>query len=123
MWTNTWHAAGALPGMVRTGSWDRLAILWHVILPPGCLPHVDSPGGGAIMQTPSIHLTPEKLAERLGTSLRSLERWRVTGDGPKFLRAGVRRILYPLAEVERWEADRLCGSRAAEMARRAKEAA
>lgn len=75
------------------------------------------------MASPSIHLTPEKLAERLDTSLRSLERWRVTGDGPRYIRAGARRILYPLAEVEKWEADRLCGSRAAEMAQRAKAAA
>lgn len=81
------------------------------------------PGGGGDMQTPSIHLTPEKLAERLGTSLRSLERWRVTGEGPRYIRAGVRRILYPLAEVEAWEAGRLCSSRAAEMAAKGRAAA
>lgn len=65
------------------------------------------------------HLTPDQLAARLGVSLRSLERWRLSGDGPRYLRAGARRILYPVPEVERWEASRLHASRAAELARAA----
>lgn len=66
-----------------------------------------------------VHLTPDKLAERLGVSLRTTERWRVTGEGPRYIRAGARRILYPIAEVERWEASRLLSSRAAELAQQA----
>jgi hypothetical protein len=62
------------------------------------------------------HLTPSELAERLHVSLRSLERWRVTGEGPAFLRAGARRILYPLPAVEAWEGARQHVSRAAEYA-------
>ena len=62
------------------------------------------------------HLTPTVLAERLNVSLRSVERWRVTGEGQVYIRAGARRVLYPLLEVERWEAARLHASRAAEMA-------
>ncbi|MCW8088037.1 helix-turn-helix transcriptional regulator [Sabulicella glaciei] len=63
------------------------------------------------------HLTPELLAERLNISLRSVERWRMTGEGPRYIRAGARKILYPLAEVERWETQRMHDSRAAELAR------
>lgn len=75
------------------------------------------------MQATTIHLTPEKLAEREAVSIRTVERWRVTGDGPRYIRVSARRILYPLVEVEKWEADRLCGSRAAEMARKGRTAA
>ena len=59
------------------------------------------------------HMSPEQLAQRLGVSMRSIERWRSTGEGPRYLRAG-RRILYPVVEVERWEAARLHPHRAAE---------
>lgn len=75
------------------------------------------------MQTVQLHqrhLTPATLAERLNVSLRSVERWRVTGEGPAYIRAGARKVLYPLPEVERWEAARLHASRAAEMAGAAK---
>jgi DNA-binding transcriptional regulator YiaG len=67
------------------------------------------------MMHPARHLTPAMLAERLNVSLRSVERWRVSGEGPRYIRAGARRILYPVPEVEAWEASRLHASRAAEM--------
>jgi predicted DNA-binding transcriptional regulator AlpA len=65
------------------------------------------------------HLTPLELAQRLGVSLRSIERWRTTGEGPAFVRAGARAVRYPLAAIEAWEAGRLHTSRAAEMVGRA----
>jgi hypothetical protein len=71
------------------------------------------------MMNNSKHLTPVELAERLAVSLRSLERWRVTGEGPAYLRVGARRILYPLPAVEAWEGARQHASRAAEHAARA----
>jgi len=33
-------------------------------------------------------ITPATLAERLGTTERSLSEWRITGRGPKFIRVG-----------------------------------
>ena len=69
------------------------------------------------------HLSSQALAERLNVSQRSLERWRITGEGPAFLRAGGRRVLYRLADVERWEAERVHASRAAEMAGQSRRAA
>jgi predicted DNA-binding transcriptional regulator AlpA len=39
-----------------------------------------------------------------------------TGTGPKGLRLGMRRIAYPMSEIEAWEKTRLFASRAAELA-------
>jgi hypothetical protein len=47
-------------------------------------------------------LTQERLAEKLGdTSERTLERWRVEGTGPPFVKAG-RKVLYRPEDVEQW---------------------
>ena len=64
----------------------------------------------------TTHLCRRQLAERLNVSKRSVERWWTEGGGPKGLRLGNRRIVYPLAEVEAWEAERLFPSLAAELA-------
>ena len=47
------------------------------------------------------YLRQQELAERLKLSVRSLERWRLEGKGPKFVRAG-RRVLYRDTDVEEW---------------------
>ena len=46
-------------------------------------------------------LTQERLAEKLDQSERTLERWRVEGTGPAFVKAG-RRVLYCSQDVEDW---------------------
>ena len=43
-------------------------------------------------------------------SPRTLEKWRQTRRGPRYLRVGGR-VLYPVEEVERFEADSLRGGR------------
>lgn len=48
------------------------------------------------------HLTQSELAERWRLSPRTLERWRQTGFGPRFIKLGSR-CLYPLEEIERFE--------------------
>jgi predicted DNA-binding transcriptional regulator AlpA len=55
------------------------------------------------------------LAQRLGIGQRTLERMWQAGTGPKGLRLGARRIVYPLSEIEAWEAARLFASRSAEL--------
>jgi predicted DNA-binding transcriptional regulator AlpA len=65
-----------------------------------------------------FHLTSDQLAQRLGCSVRTVERLRITGSGPKFIRLA-RKVIYPLHAVEAWEASRLHASRAAEFAARA----
>lgn len=57
------------------------------------------------------HLTPEDLAERLGGdfSLETLKRWRRTGKGPKYLRAG-KHVRYRETDVIAWEESQLAGT-------------
>jgi hypothetical protein len=42
-------------------------------------------------------------------SARTLERWRWMGEGPRFLKVG-KRVVYPLSEIEAFEAERLHAS-------------
>jgi hypothetical protein len=56
------------------------------------------------------HLTQLELAERWRLSGRTLEKWRQTRRGPRYLRVGGR-VLYPVEEVERFEAAQLRGGR------------
>jgi hypothetical protein len=49
-----------------------------------------------------LNLTPEELAERWRISKGTLANWRVSGEGPRYIKFG-RRVLYPLSEVEAFE--------------------
>lgn len=66
-------------------------------------------------------LTEAEAAAMLRVGSRTLERWRVTGDGPDWVRAGLRRVLYPRAALVAWAEARTFPHRAAELA--AKQAA
>jgi predicted DNA-binding transcriptional regulator AlpA len=61
----------------------------------------------------------KETAERIGWSERSLERARVTGDGPPFIRVGSRRVMYSSDAVTAWLATRTYPHRAAELAGKA----
>ena len=63
------------------------------------------------------HLTRKELADRLGITVRTAERMWVRGEGPPGIRVGLRRIAYPVAGIEKWEAERTHSSRAAELAK------
>jgi predicted DNA-binding transcriptional regulator AlpA len=76
-----------------------------------------APAGELSQLTDYVILTPKQVAERIHVPERTLERWRSTGDGPKFARLG-RRVGYPMADLERWLAERTFASRAAELAQR-----
>lgn len=51
-------------------------------------------------------LTEKQLCAWLGIGLASALRWRVAGDGPRFVVLGPRRIAYRKSSVEQWLADR-----------------
>lgn len=53
-----------------------------------------------------MNLLPKEVAARLRVHDKTLARWRITGQGPKYLKFG-RRVVYPLAEVERWESGKM----------------
>jgi hypothetical protein len=63
------------------------------------------------------HLNQLDLSRRWSVSPRSLERWRWTGVGPRFLKVGGR-VVYRLADVEAYEAERLHQSTAAAAGKR-----
>lgn len=52
------------------------------------------------------HLDQKELAARWRVSPRTLERWRLRGSGPSYLKLGGR-CIYSIAEVERFEQQRL----------------
>ena len=47
-----------------------------------------------------------QLADRWLISPRTLEQWRWLGKGPRYVKIGAR-VLYPLAEIEAYEAQQL----------------
>ena len=68
--------------------------------------------------TPEItrYMDEAATARTLHVSRRTLQRWRVTGEGPPFIRAGARRVLYDAAAIERWAGSRTFEHLAAEVA-------
>jgi predicted DNA-binding transcriptional regulator AlpA len=73
---------------------------------------------GQLMTAETARYLDEAAAARfLNISARTLQRWRVDGGGPPFIRAGARRVLYDAVEIERWAAGRSFPHRASELAR------
>jgi predicted DNA-binding transcriptional regulator AlpA len=62
-----------------------------------------------------IYLTEREFSERYKVAQRTIQRWRVTGDGPPYIRLGPRRIVYPEEDAEAWAAARKHQHRAAEI--------
>lgn len=57
-----------------------------------------------------ILLTVEDAAARLKISKHTLNRWRVTGEGPPFIKYGPRLVRYREAALEEWASVRTRGS-------------
>jgi len=55
---------------------------------------------------PAPYLDEGGLRDRYLIPPRTSQRWRVTGDGPPFVRLGPRRVAYRVADVEEWLAQR-----------------
>lgn len=61
------------------------------------------------------YLNESEAAAALGVGRRTLQRWRHTGDGPAFVRAGPRRVIYSAEAIREWAGNRTFAHRAAEM--------
>lgn len=84
----------------------------------------ESSRAGPELSAPAAeYLTQAEVARRYKVSERTIERWRLTGDGPPFVRVGLRRVLYRLADCETWLAERTHADRDAESARQRKRQA
>ena len=68
--------------------------------------------------TDTTFLSEEGFCARFGISPRTAQRWRITGDGPAWVRLGQRRVGYRPADCEAWAAARTFAHRAAEIAGR-----
>ncbi len=66
-----------------------------------------------------IYLTAQQFCEKYGVAARTCERWRVTGDGPKWVRLGKRQIRYRVSDCEAWAAARTFMHRADELSQSA----
>jgi len=63
-------------------------------------------------------LAPEDVARTLKVATRTLDRWRISGEGPPFVRVGPRKVGYRQADLEAWLDGRAFAHRAEEMSRR-----
>lgn len=61
------------------------------------------------------YLSEKEFAARFDVSRRTLQRWRETGQGPRYVRLGKRRIVYRLSDAEAWADSRTYSSRANEL--------
>lgn len=59
----------------------------------------------------TTHFDQQQLADRWGLSPKTLERWRVNGIGPKFIRLPGK-VIYHLYDIETYENDCLISSTA-----------
>lgn len=57
-----------------------------------------------------VLLTVEDAALRLKISKHTLNRWRVTGEGPPFIKYGPRLVRYKQEALDAWALDRTRGS-------------
>ena len=55
-------------------------------------------------------LTETEAAKIIGFSPRTLQRWRIDGNGPKFLRISPRAIRYLREDLDSWIGERSCRS-------------
>jgi hypothetical protein len=65
------------------------------------------PAAAAVAMTaqPQRYLTNDEAADYLRLSPRTMEKQRVFGSGPKFRKFG-RRVMYAVADLDAWAADR-----------------
>lgn len=61
------------------------------------------------MRKPTELLTTEEAAKYLRLSPRTLERYRVTGEGPRFLKVG-RLVFYRQSDLDEWLKNKSRGS-------------
>lgn len=65
------------------------------------------------------YLTETQFCERYHVRPRTAQRWRATGDGPKWVRLGLRKVCYRIGDCEDWAKARTFQSRADELSCRA----
>jgi hypothetical protein len=62
-----------------------------------------------------VYLNEEELAALLKVSARTVQRWRVNGSGPPWLRVGARSVRYSFHSCKVWAEERTFKHRAQEL--------
>jgi len=62
-----------------------------------------------------VYLTEREFTTRYHIGKRTAQRWRVSGEGPRWVRLGPRRVVYRADDCEAWAAARTFEHRAAEL--------
>ncbi len=79
-----------------------------------CQPTQEAPEKTAPAQAPDgVLLQPSEVAKRLGVSEHVLERWRGTGEGPKFIRFSSKTLRYRATDLDAFVEARVVSSTAA----------
>jgi hypothetical protein len=66
---------------------------------------VDADKPAPALSSRTALLTPDQAGEMLGVTARVLERWRGSGDGPKFVRLSRKTIRYRIEDMEAFVAE------------------
>jgi predicted DNA-binding transcriptional regulator AlpA len=74
------------------------------------------------MTDTTSYLDEDAVADMLCISVRTVQRWRSTGDGPPFIRAGARRVIYSRGAIEGWVSARTFAHHGAKLASAEKQA-
>lgn len=61
-------------------------------------------------QSPIIWFDEKQLSSMLNLSCKTLQKFRLTGQGPRFIRISKRCVRYDLADVLEWQASRRVSS-------------
>lgn len=69
----------------------------------------------------TVYLTEPEFCDRYKVGRRTAQNWRATGEGPQWVRLGLRQIRYRLSDCEAWAASLTFKSRAAEIQRKRPE--
>jgi hypothetical protein len=65
----------------------------------------------------NAYITEAQFCKKYHVAPRTAQRWRVTGDGPPFVRLGPHKIVYRVSDTEAWAAARTFTHRADELSR------
>lgn len=87
----------------------RVTVPWS-IRTLSCLLHRSTHECGPILLTEKVmiklNFNERDLAERWGVSVKTLQRWRTEGRGPRYLKLS-KRVIYPLDEIQAFESKAL----------------
>lgn len=53
-------------------------------------------------QTQKVAYTPKEVEHLYGLDYQTLANWRSQGKGPRYVKAGARRVLYRRADLDKW---------------------